>query len=78
LSDDFLPFKLTGNLGYEHSNKKKHLILEFRNNDFEICKPKYIPRKKHWYSEEEIWLVHYRDDEEPDIRLLGENERRKN
>lgn len=70
--DDILPFKIIGKLGanYEHSNKKKHLILEIRNNEFEICKPKHIPHKPHWYSAEELWLVHYKDEGEPDIRLL--------
>ncbi len=71
LSDDsFSPFKLLGKLGYEHSNKKKHLVFEYRTNELEICKPKHIPTKEHWYSKEKTWLVHYRDDGEPDIRLL--------
>jgi len=77
LSDDsFLPFKLIGKAGYEHSNKKKHLIFELRSDEFEICKPKYIPTKKHWYSKEETWLIHYRDEGEPDIRLLEKSDKK--
>lgn len=50
--------------------KKKHLIIEFRRNDFEICKPKHITGKAHWYSRERNWLVHYTGDRDVDIREL--------
>jgi len=71
LSDDSpFPFKFFGKAGYEHSNKKKHLIIEFRRNDFEICKPKHITGKAHWYSRERNWLVHYTGDRDVDIREL--------
>lgn len=71
MSDDsFSPFKISGKVGYEYSNKKKHLIIEFRSNELKICQPKHITTKKHWHSKEEVWLVHYRDKGEPDIRLL--------
>jgi len=73
VEDEFFPVKVKGEATakYEHTNIKKHLILEIRNDDFEICKPKTIRDKEHWYSKEKIWLVHYKDKEKPDIQLLN-------
>lgn len=66
------PINLTGSAtaNYEHSNATKHLILEYRSDEFEICKPKKIVHKPRWYSKAQLWLVHYVKDGEPDIRLL--------
>lgn len=75
--DEFpLPFEVgvKGIAKYEHSNIKKHLILEFRSDEFTICKPKIIPHKPHWYSAEQKWIVHYKDVDEPDIKLLDKDE----
>ena len=72
MSDDFIPVKATAEAlaKYEHSNKKKHLIMEFRSDEHEICHPFEIRKKPHWYSAEEVWLAHYKADGEPDIRRL--------
>ena len=69
--DDF-PFKIIGKAtaSYEHSNKKKHLILEIRSDEFKVCTPKNIPTKKHWYSATKNWLVHRKKNDEWDIKLL--------
>ena len=68
MSDESTSLPVSAN--YEHSNKTKHFILEFRSDEFKICKPKIIPNKKHWYSKQEKWIVHYKKDGEPDIRKL--------
>lgn len=57
-------------INYERSNKKKHLIIEFRSDDFTICTPKRIGHKPHFWSKEKLWLVHYKKEGEPDIRRL--------
>ena len=67
------PFYLKGEVGakYEHSNKKKHLIVEFRSDEHEVCKPFTVPNKEHWWSKQCIWVIHYRSEGEPDIRKLN-------
>ena len=72
MSSDDLPAGIGArvNINYEHSNKKKHLIMEVRSDDFKICTPKKIPHKPHFWSGEQIWLIHYKKKGEPDIRKL--------
>lgn len=46
------------------------MILELRSDEFQICKPKVISKKRCFGLKEEKILVHLKDTEEWNIRYL--------
>lgn len=73
--NDSLPFpiRLIGEAlaKIEYSKKIKHMIMEFRSSDHKICEPFEIRNKKHFWSKQEVWVLHYKKKEEPDIKKLN-------
>lgn len=60
------------NINYEHSNMTKHLILEYRDDELEICKPKLKPHKDHFWSKQKLWYVHAKNNKNVEIKLINE------
>lgn len=66
------PFKLIAEAiaKIEYSKKIKHLIMEFRSSDHPICQPFEVRNKKYFWSKQEVWILHYKDEGKPEIKKL--------